>query len=114
MFIIIVFLVISHCQILCQTSFKASMIQKILCLLYVFLPICLVQAEPSSTDVFGKGFPHLDHLATGEWWKADPKAVYGKNKGQRTPGKLNIERNQVIAFALYTYDAGTLKLTAQL
>ena len=58
---------------------------KLFCLLYLFLPIYLLQAEPSSTDVFGKGFPHLDHLATGEWWKADPDAVYGKNKGQRTP-----------------------------
>ena len=46
--------------------------------------------------------------------KQTQTAVYGKNKGQRTPGKLNIERHQVIAFALYTHDAGVLKLTAQL
>ena len=88
--------------------------QTLLCLFYLILPVYLLQAESSSTDLFGKGFPHLDHLATGEWWKADPEAVYGKNKGQRTPSKLNIERNQVIAFALYTYDSGILKLTAQL
>ena len=37
-----------------------------------------------------------------------------KTKDKEPPGKLNIERHQVIAFALYTHDAGVLKLTAQL
>ena len=87
--------------------------QKLLCLLYLTLPICLVQAEPSSSDVFGNDFPKLDHLATGEWWKL------GKSKGKTKKGykilqSLEIEREKVIAFALYTHDANILKLTAQL
>ena len=101
-------MLISRCVLPTQNSFKSSMKQTLLCILHLFLPICLVQAEPCSSDVFSNDFPKLDHLATGEWWNA------GKNKEQRTPGKLNIERNQVIAFALYTYDSGVLKLTAQL
>ena len=47
------------------------------------------------------GFPKLETKSTGEWWKI-------KNRG------LNVPRDQVIAFALYTHDHGVLKMTAQL
>ena len=56
---------------------------------------------------FGDGFPNLDSLATGEWWKK--KAV-----GRNAPPSLIVSRDEVIAFALYTHDKGVLKLTAQL
>jgi hypothetical protein len=59
-------------------------------------------AEP-----FGPEFPKLDSLAVGEWWKAAPPK-------QNPPPTMNVPREDVIAFALYTHDAGVLKLTAQL
>lgn len=50
---------------------------------------------------FGPKFPKLDSHATGKWWEA-------KNP------KLMVPRDQVLAFAVYTHDRDTLKLTAQL
>lgn len=47
------------------------------------------------------GFPKLETKSTGEWWKVT-------NRG------LNVPRDQVVAFALYTHDRSVLKLTAQL
>src|SRR5690606_16945690 len=46
-------------------------------------------------------------LATGEWWLATPPK-------QNPPPTMLVPRDQVVAFALYTQDHGTLKLTAQL
>ncbi len=83
-------------SILWQLSFLAS-------------SVCFAQTEANSSELFGNAFPKLDHLATGEWWKI------GKNKkGSKVPQSMKPVRSQVIAFALYSYDAGTLKLTAQL
>lgn len=56
---------------------------------------------------FGSEFPNLDSLAVGEWWTK-------KAKGQNTPPSMDVPRNEVIAFALYTQDRGVLKMTAQL
>ena len=57
---------------------------------------------------FGTEFPNLDSLAVGEWWnKPSPK-------GPAAPPKMDVPRDQVVAFALYTHDNGVLKLTAQL
>ena len=78
------------------------------------------QAElmPKSADVFGKKFPNLDDRATGEWWKktskpgVDPKKK--KKGGQKALLPLNVPREEVIGFAVYTVQGSTLKLTAQL
>ena len=56
---------------------------------------------------FGSEFPKLDSLAVGEWWKAVPPK-------QNPPPTMDVPRDHVIAFALYTHDVGVLKLTAQL
>ncbi len=56
---------------------------------------------------FGSEFPNLDSLASGEWWLA-------KIPKQNPPPSLDVPRDQVVAFALYTQHNGTLKLTAQL
>lgn len=56
--------------------------------------------------VFGLDFPNLESLATGEWWNVPPK--------RRKAIDLNVPRNEVVAFAVYTHDHGILKLTAQL
>lgn len=63
-------------------------------------------AEP--LQPFGNQFPNLDSLAIGQWWtKPTPK-------GQTPPPPMDVPRDQVVAFALYTHDRGVLKLTAQL
>ncbi|MEY3547956.1 MAG: hypothetical protein RLZZ552_323 [Verrucomicrobiota bacterium] len=64
---------------------------------------------------FGAEFPNLDSLATGAWW--EPRgAAKGKKKGAgpSAPPTMLVERDQVIAFALYTQQDGVLKLSAQL
>lgn len=66
---------------------------------------------------FGADFPMLDSQTTGQWWvKAEAaKKAKGKAKGGR--GQiidLDVPRNEVVAFALYTHDSGVLKLSAQL
>lgn len=60
-----------------------------------------------SAQPFGKEYPKLDSLACGEWWNAAaPK--------QNPPPSMNVPRNEVVAFALYTHDHGILKITGQL
>lgn len=57
---------------------------------------------------FGTEFPNLDSLASGEWWKRP------QPKGPNPPPPMDVPRDQVVAFALYTHDRGVLKLTSQL
>ncbi len=66
----------------------------------------LVAAD--SPKPFGDANPNLDSLAVGEWWKKASK------KGPNTPPPMDVPRDQVVAFALYTHDHGVLKITAQL
>lgn len=56
---------------------------------------------------FGAEFPELDSLAVGEWWTRQPA-------GNHPPPPMDVPRDEVVAFALYTHDHGVLKLTAQL
>ncbi len=78
-----------------------------------FALIALVAVAASATRgdeparPFGKDFPNLDSLATGQWWDKEAK-------GANRPPSMNVPRDEVIAFALYTHDRGVLKLTAQL
>ena len=73
----------------------------------LFLVTCgrLAAAEPPQP--FGSDFPNLDSLAVGEWWTKKPA-------GANRPPSMDVPRQDVVAFALYTHDAGVLKLTAQL
>ena len=70
---------------------------------------------------FGAAHPQLDRWVTGEWWtepwsKPGPKA----KPPQRPPFPLDVARDEVVAFALYTVSVkpaggpAVLKLTAQL
>lgn len=66
---------------------------------------------------FGAEFPNLDSLTTGEWWTQGNTAPgKGKNQGQAQPPPppMNVPRDQVVAFALYTVHGGVMKMTAQL
>ena len=65
-------------------------------------PIATAQ---DSAAIFGPKFRNLESMATGEWWKVKPN--------KRRSLNLNVPRNEVVAFAVYTHDHGTLKLTAQ-
>jgi len=77
-------------------------------------------APPTVGDLaphpFGEAYPALDGWATGAWWRkedgtAPPKA--------RRPFALDVPRDEVVAFAVYTVTVrpgtrSTLKLSAQL
>ncbi len=70
-------------------------------------------ADADSAQIFGKEFPNLDSLVTGEWWtKSEPPSE--KLNPQPPAPKMDVPRDQVVAFALYTVHDGVLKLTAQL
>ena len=66
---------------------------------------------------FGAEFPNLDSLATGEWWSkgaAAPAQGKGKKRAESPPPSMDVPRDQVVAFALYTVHGGVMKMTAQL
>ena len=64
-------------------------------------------AESESITPFTPEFPNLDSLATGKWWVKVPG-------GKEPPPPMDVPRDEVIAFGLYTQDHGVLKLSAQL
>jgi hypothetical protein len=81
--------------------------------LFVLAAARLVAAD--NPQPFGPDYPTLDGRATGEWWSKDPAApTKQKKQNQPPPTAMDVPRDQVVAFALYTADAGVLKLTAQL
>lgn len=68
---------------------------------------------------FGKEFPNLESLTTGSWWNkpaaGTPKAGAKKQgNAQPAPPSMDVPRNEVVAFAIYTHHRGVLKMTAQL
>jgi hypothetical protein len=69
---------------------------------------------------FGADHQYLDAQTTGEWWNVRPAAGRGDQGAGRGFSRvaqvvdLNVPREQVVVFALYTHHAGVLKLTAQL
>jgi phosphodiesterase/alkaline phosphatase D-like protein len=81
---------------------------------------------------FGSEFPNLDSLTTGQWWTRGPAAAAPASKGkakanakgkakakakgggQPAPPPMDVPRDQVVAFAIYTHQAGVLKISAQL
>jgi hypothetical protein len=61
---------------------------------------------------FGPDWKSLDGLSTGKWWeKTGGKA---KQKKKKPFINLDVPRDQVVGFAVYTHQDGVLKLTAQL
>ena len=49
-------------------------------------------------------FTDLDTICTNDWWNRAPNPIHN----------VKVERDQVVAFGLYTVSKGTLKLSAQL
>jgi 3',5'-cyclic AMP phosphodiesterase CpdA len=67
--------------------------------------------QGTTTDLpFGADHAYLDAQATGTWWVQPTPRV----SRIRQILDLDVPRDQVVAFALYTHDNGVLKLTAQL
>lgn len=71
-----------------------------------FVLVLSALADAESPQPFSPDFPKLDSDAVGQWWTT-------KGKGGAGP-RLQVPRDQVLAFAVYTHDRGTLKLSAQL
>ena len=68
-----------------------------------------------AANPFGEGFANLELLTTGEWWERagnNGKPAPRKRKG--APPSMNVPRDQVVAFAMYTHQDEVLKLSAQL
>ena len=64
---------------------------------------------------FGPEFPRLESLTTGEWWKRPGNNGKPAPRGRKgAPPSMNVPRDQVVAFAMYTHQNGVLKLSAQL
>ena len=71
-------------------------------------PSMAAQGAVDPAQPYGTEFPNLDSLAVGEWWKK------ARPRGANAPPPMDVPRDQVVAFALYTHDQRVLKLTAQL
>ena len=71
---------------------------------------------PRPETPFGADYPFLDSQATGSWWA--PRDAAAATAGKRKPVPpiidLDVPRDRVVVFALYTAHAGVLKMTAQL
>ena len=64
--------------------------------------------------LFGEGFANLETLTTGEWWKRPGNNGKPAPRGRKgAPPSMNVPRDQVVAFAMYTHQVGVLKLSAQ-
>ena len=73
-------------------------------------------AAKEAAQPFGTKFPQLDSLTTGEWWaKGAGAKTQLKGRGRKAAAPpMDVPRDQVVAFAVYTHQAGVLKMTAQL
>ena len=68
-----------------------------------------------AAEPFGTEFPDLDSLATGQWWSKAATAVgKGKGKDRDKTVPMDVPRDEVVAFALYTQHGSVMKMTAQL
>ena len=60
--------------------------------------------ENNSENYLKSPFSNLDTLSTNDWWNRDNNPIIN----------LKVERDEVIAFGIYTVSKNVLKLTAQL
>jgi hypothetical protein len=67
-----------------------------------------------TTLPFGAEFPNLDSLATGQWWTKGQAAAKGGRRPENPPPSMDVPRDQVVAFAIYTHERGVFKMMAQL
>ena len=73
-------------------------------------------AAREAVQPFGAEFKNLETLTTGQWWTKGAGAkteLKGRRRRAAVP-PMDVPRDQVVAFAVYTHQAGMLKMTAQL
>ena len=73
-------------------------------------------AAREAVQPFGADFKNLETLTTGQWWTKGAGAktqLKGRRRRASAP-PMDVPRDQVVAFAVYTHQAGMLKMTAQL
>jgi hypothetical protein len=86
---------------------RSALLRSLAAFAVSFLRPGRVRAQDLAPRPFGESFPQLDSLAVGPWWtKRQPP--------RNPPPTMDVPRQDVVAFALYTHDHGVLKLTAQL
>jgi hypothetical protein len=73
-----------------------------------------IRQLPTPAAPFGATFPELDWQTTGEWWTARSPVAPPNKKPIPAIVDLNVSRDQVVVFALYTHEHGVLKMSAQL
>jgi len=73
-----------------------------------------LRQAPSADAPFGQDYLQLDSQTVGQWWAPRPAVAAATKKPVPPIIELNVPRDQVVAFALYTHDAGRLKVSAQL
>jgi hypothetical protein len=73
-----------------------------------------IRQVPTPEAPFGPSYPQLDAQTIGRWWLPRPASAGTGGKPIPPIIDLNVPRDQAVAFALYTHDAGVLKVTAQL
>ena len=99
-------------QIRLNRRFRVRIEVGVSCLVLVLIglassnPLMGQNKGKEQAPVFGPKFKNLESMATGQWWKVKPN--------QRRAMNLNVPRNEVVGFAVYTHDHGVLKLSAQL
>ena len=79
-----------------------------------FTPEFLAARE--TAQPFGADFKNLETLTTGQWWTKDAKAktrLKGRRRRASAP-PMDVPRDQVVVFAVYTHQDDVLKMTAQL
>ncbi len=88
--------------------------------LVLFFAACPLLAQNGASP-FGPDSSNLDTAAAGEWWNTPSNRDSGASDAPDAKGRqpknlinLNVPRDEVVAFAVYTHDRGVLKLTAQL
>ena len=65
-------------------------------------------AAADAARPYGEVYQQLDSLAVGEWWNAKVPSA----KKAALPPAMNVPRDEVAAFALYTHENSVLKLKA--
>ncbi len=79
-------------------------VRKEIMLLLVFLVMLIGACESQSHKYVEAPFTALDTLSTNDWWNRKTTKIID----------MKVDRDQVVAFGIYTTSNNTLKLSAQL
>jgi hypothetical protein len=63
---------------------------------------------------FGAEFPELESLTTGQWWTKSTAETEARSGLTTQAPPMDVPREEVVAFAVYTHQGEVLKISAQL